>query len=85
MMNEGRRIYNRLYMRQRRAGVEHPKVDTGIPRRIGRPMIEEIKRDRPVIMYNPLIHKAGDLVLVRKGGKLVEVIVPETDSEGNKI
>lgn len=85
MVSEARRIYNRLYMRQRRAGVEHPKIDAGIPKKIGRPMIEEVKREKPLIMYNPLIHKAGDRVLVRKEGKLVEVIVPEIDGEGNEI
>lgn len=36
-------------------------------------------------LYNPAIHKAGDRVLVRKGKKLVEAIVPEIDADGQVI
>lgn len=36
-------------------------------------------------LYNPTVHKAGDRVLVRKGGKLVETVIPELDMDGNPI
>ena len=36
-------------------------------------------------IYNPVIHKAGDWVLVFGGKHLVEVIVPELDADGNVI
>jgi len=36
-------------------------------------------------IYDPTIHKRGDTVLIRKGKKLVQIIVPEIDAEGNII
>lgn len=34
-------------------------------------------------VYNPFIHKPGDVVLVQKGKKWVESTVPMIDAEGN--
>ena len=36
-----------------------------------------------VPIYNPAIHKAGDRVMVRRGGRLIETVIPELDAEGN--
>lgn len=32
-------------------------------------------------LYNPQLHKAGERVLVKKGGRLIEAIVPEIDAD----
>lgn len=36
-------------------------------------------------MYNPIIHKAGEKVRVFDGNKMVEIVVPEFDTEGQSI
>ena len=36
-------------------------------------------------LYNPLINKAGDRVLVRQGKNIIETIIPELDGDGNRI
>ncbi len=33
-------------------------------------------------IYNPLVHKVGDRVLMRQGKKLVQAIVPTLDADG---
>ncbi len=39
-----------------------------------------------VPLYNPRIHKQGDVVRMRAGnGKLIEIVVPELDAEGNPV
>ena len=38
-----------------------------------------------LLLYNRSIHKTGDRVLVQKGKRLIEVVVPETDIDGNVI
>ena len=43
------------------------------------------KGNSSVNLYNPAIHKTGDRVLVRKGKRLVEMIVPEIDADGQVI
>ena len=40
---------------------------------------------RVLQLYNPAIHKAGDRVLMQKGKRLVEAIVPELDADGRPI
>ncbi len=35
-----------------------------------------------VPLYNPMVHRAGDKVLVQRGKKLVETIIPELDADG---
>ena len=36
-------------------------------------------------LYNPLIHKAGDKVLIRQGKRFIEQIVPNLDGDGELI
>lgn len=43
----------------------------------------QLVRQFKLPFYNPAIHKAGDKVLVKKGKRLVETIVPELDAGGN--
>ena len=40
---------------------------------------------KPLPLYNPAIHKAGDRVLMRVGKKLIPTVVPELDAEGKVI
>lgn len=42
---------------------------------------------QPIPLYNPAIHRAGDRVLVKPGKskKLVEVVIPEVDADGNAV
>lgn len=47
-------------------------------------IIHSVNATKPQL-YDPLIHKAGDRVLVRKGRKLIETTVPEIDADGNVI
>ena len=53
---------------------------------------EEVKGNKPIFpepvilpLYNPAVHKAGDKVLIRQGKRLVEMVVPEMDVDGNLI
>ncbi len=41
---------------------------------------EEVKPKVP--LYNPQIHRAGDRVMVQKGKRLIETIIPELDADG---
>ena len=34
-------------------------------------------------LYNPYVHRPGDLVLVQQGKRLVETVIPELDADGN--
>ena len=36
-------------------------------------------------LYNPLIHRSGDTVLIRQGKRLVRAVVPELDGDGKVI
>ena len=36
-------------------------------------------------LYNPTIHKSGDKVLISKGKRLVEAVVPVIDADGHPI
>lgn len=42
-----------------------------------------VKPELPI--YNPAIHRAGDRVLVQRGKKLIETVIPEIDGGGNPI
>jgi len=34
-------------------------------------------------LYNPILHRAGDRVLVQQGKKFMEVVIPELDAGGS--
>ena len=38
-----------------------------------------------VPLYNPSIHRAGDLVIVQKGKRFIEMVIPEIDADGNAV
>ena len=38
-----------------------------------------------VPLYNPMSHRAGDRVLVQRGKRLVDIVIPELDADGNPI
>ncbi len=42
-------------------------------------VVEEVK---PIPLYNPQIHRAGDRVMVQKGKRLIETVIPELDADG---
>ncbi len=50
---------------------------------------EELKASRQksedIPLYNPAIHRPGDEVLIKRGKKLVPMVVPELDADGNAI
>ncbi len=46
---------------------------------------QRVKIKKPLMLYNPAVHKVGDRVLVVKGKALVEAIVPELDADGNVV
>ena len=48
-----------------------------------RPLQEESNSRIPV--YNPAIHKAGDRVLVQRGKRMVETIIPVLDAGGQAV
>ncbi len=35
-----------------------------------------------VPLYNPQIHRAGDRVMIQKGKRLIETVIPELDADG---
>ncbi len=35
-----------------------------------------------VPLYNPQIHRAGDRVMIQKGKRLIEMVIPELDADG---
>ncbi len=37
---------------------------------------------KPIPLYNPQIHRAGDRVMVQKGKRLIETVIPELDADG---
>ena len=43
----------------------------------------EVATSLPI--YNPALHKPGAHVLIPKGKRLIEAVVPELDAEGNPI
>ena len=56
------------------------------------PKLEEAQKpsnptvySRVLQLYNPAIHKVGDRVLVQKGKRLVEAVVPELDADGHPV
>lgn len=34
-------------------------------------------------LYNPIEHRPGDRVLVKRGKRLIETVIPELDADGN--
>lgn len=40
---------------------------------------------KPTQVYNPSVHKPGDRVLVKRGSRLVEAVVPQVDADGHII
>jgi len=36
-------------------------------------------------LYNPMSHKIGDRVLVQRGKRFIETVIPEIDADGNII
>ena len=40
---------------------------------------EEVK---PIPLYDPMKHRAGDRVMVQKGKRLIETVIPELDADG---
>ena len=47
-------------------------------------LIEEVVKPS-VPIYNPSLHRAGDLVRVQKGRRLIEMVIPEIDGDGNVV
>ena len=96
LRGKAKKDYQREYMRRRRAGSNicvRPSV-LGLTDRLtavgltmeGNKVIGATKRnDTPIKipLYNPSIHKAGDRVLVNSGEKLIGVVIPELDGDGN--
>jgi len=41
--------------------------------------------DADIPLYNPMKHRVGDRVLVQKGKRFIEIVIPELDDEGNPI
>lgn len=94
LSGDRKRDYQREYMRRRRSNKdplldplldpkqqklaqlrqlinEHENADIRIPMTIG-----------TLTIYNPSIHKPGDKVLIRRGKKLLEYVVPDLDVAG---
>ena len=69
---EAKRDYQRRYMR------EYMRNRRGVKTQL-RPNV----KTQDIPLYNPMTHRPGDRVMVWKGRKLVEVVIPELDSEGN--
>ena len=46
-------------------------------------VVEDVKPNIP--LYNPAVHRAGDRVLVVRGSRKVEVVIPKLDAEGQPI
>ena len=67
--------YQRDYMRRKRSN--KPVLDLPV-----RPK-EDVKAIPP--LYNPSIHRAGDLVIVQKGKRYIEMVIPEIDADGNAV
>ena len=45
--------------------------------------IDVEEEDKPKVpLYNPMIHRAGDRVMVQKGKRLIETVIPELDADG---
>ena len=42
----------------------------------------ELDPVQPIPLYNPQIHRAGDRVMVQKGKRLIETVIPELDADG---
>ncbi|KKN74708.1 hypothetical protein LCGC14_0387500 [marine sediment metagenome] len=79
------RAYMKEYMRNRR------NVKTSLRPQF-RPNQAELRKllvvkpkEEPIPLYNPTIHKPGDRVMVKPnyGKKLVEIVIPELDDDGN--
>lgn len=47
----------------------------------------ESKNIQPKVvpLYNPAVHRAGDRVLVYQGKRLIEMVIPRLDADGNPI
>ncbi len=45
--------------------------------------IDVEEEDKPKVpLFNPMIHRAGDRVMVQKGKRLIETVIPELDADG---
>ena len=47
--------------------------------------LNSVDTTKKLELYNPAVNKAGDRVLVCRGKKLIETVVPELDADGNSI
>ena len=80
--------YQRDYMRRRRGsnkigltGSNKPTLDELRGLISG---IEAKQTVQPTVpLYNPILHRAGDRVLVQQGKRLVETVIPELDAGGS--
>ena len=51
-------------------------------RRAVRPIVLDLTKPK---LYNPTQHRIGDRVLIYRGKRLVETVIPELDADGNPI
>ena len=83
------REYMRDYMRKKRAGLNKAS-DRGLnPPTVGLNILsvrpKELGGTPKPPLYNPSVHRPGDRVMVYRGKRLTEVVIPELDGSGQPI
>ena len=46
---------------------------------------EGVVQPKAVPLYNPMKHRAGDRVMIQRGNRLIETVIPDLDGDGNPI
>lgn len=86
--------YQREYMRKRRSNTQpvrplvRPKQETlKALRELVKPKSSPVQPESSpkIPKYNPQIHKPGDVVLVQRGKKWIETVIPDIDGGGQPI
>lgn len=79
LTGQAKRDYQRKYMRQRR---REEAERTKIARSNAMGLLDPTVRPNTPL-YNPSIHRAGDMVRVLRGKREIEIVIPELDADGS--
>jgi len=77
-----------LIMEGNKVGVTRsvqPNVIDAVSPSVRREDYGKISIEQPAPVYNPSIHRPGDRVLVQRGKRWVEMVIPRLDADGQAI
>ena len=75
--------YNKLVKDYKKTSTHDSHTEPSVRKETAQKAMSLAGRDsKPSIpLYNPLVHRSGDTVLIRQGKRLVRAVVPELDAD----